>query len=183
MRDMKELFADRANGNVRRHRQQDLVREKRRDEAVKIEENRVRHKIKLALDKASDEIMKKRHELKLREVDRQTQLTTIVENSKDLQNQRLAQRLKSELALKTAKREEELKASGNNIKVIESNIIENGKVVGTRQEILRERYARTDAETQKLLVQSGGNDLQQLTLPSASYKGNSRSNASAANKV
>ncbi|KAI8831135.1 hypothetical protein BJ741DRAFT_323186 [Chytriomyces cf. hyalinus JEL632] len=187
MSGIKENLADQESRDTRRHREQDLERENRRDEAVRMEANRVRRekelteafnqgvanralredKIKLALEKASDEITQKRHELKMREVERQMQLSSIVENSKDAQNQRLAQRFKTALALKAAKREEELKVSGDNIKVIESSIIENGNVVGTRQEILRERYAKTDAEAQEL-VGSVGNGLHQITLPSAS---------------
>ncbi|KAJ3235133.1 hypothetical protein HDU81_000800 [Chytriomyces hyalinus] len=191
MSDVKAYLADAEVRDRLRHRQQDIEREKRRDEAVKIEENRVRRenelaqafnqsianralkedKMKLALERASDEIVQQRHELAVREMERQKQLTTIVENSKDVQNQRLAQRFKKALALRAAQREEELKASGNNIKVIESNIIENGKVVGKRQEIQRERYARTDAEAHQL-VGSIGNDLHQVTLPSASHSNN-----------
>ncbi|KAJ3235808.1 hypothetical protein HDU81_000164 [Chytriomyces hyalinus] len=188
---IKAYYADRRNQDKQRHKAQDIEREKRRDEAVKIEANRVRREqelsqafyqgvanralreenIKLTLEKARDEIVRQRHDLKMREVERQTELTNIVENSKDAQNQRLAQRFKGALALRAAKREEELKASGNNIKVIESNIIENGKVVGRRQEIQRERYARTDAEAHAIMG-AVGNDLHQITQPQSAYGGN-----------
>ncbi|KAI8836184.1 hypothetical protein BJ741DRAFT_605998, partial [Chytriomyces cf. hyalinus JEL632] len=188
---IKAYYAERRNEDKQRHRAQDVERENRRDEAVKIEANRVRREqelsqafyqgvanratrednIKLTLEKARDEIINQRHELKIREVQRQTELTNIVENSKDAQNQRLAQRFKGALALRAIKREEELKASGNNIKVIESNIIENGKVVGRRQEIQRERYARTDAEAHAILG-AVGNDLHQITQPQSAYGGN-----------
>ncbi|KAJ3245261.1 hypothetical protein HDU78_009623 [Chytriomyces hyalinus] len=188
---IKQYYAERRNEDKQRHRAQDVERENRRDEAVRIEANRVRREqelsqafyqgvanrslrednIKLTLEKARDEIVRQRHELKMREVERQTELTNIVENSKDVQNQRLAQRFKGALALRAAKREEELKASGNNIKVIESNIIENGKVVGRRQEIQRERYARTDAEAHAIMG-AVGNDLHQITQPQSAYAGN-----------
>ncbi|TPX67317.1 hypothetical protein CcCBS67573_g07524 [Chytriomyces confervae] len=87
--------------------------------------------------------------LYLREAKRQMQLPSLVE--KLHKTKESLNGFKTALALKAAKREEELKASGNNIKVIESSIIENGKVVGTMQEILRERYAKTDAEAEKLV--------------------------------
>ncbi|KAJ3235129.1 hypothetical protein HDU81_000796 [Chytriomyces hyalinus] len=194
--DIPAYFADKEVRNIRRHQQQDLIREKRRDELVMIEANHVRRekelmdafnqglanralredKIKLALEKASNEIKLQRHTLKLRELDRQTQLTTIVDDSKDVQNQRVAQRFKTALALKAAKREEELKASGIQIKVIETNNIEDGNVVGKREEILREWYAKTDADAQKLLQEVGG-DLQQIKQPFASYGTNASSSS------
>ncbi|KAI8830761.1 hypothetical protein BJ741DRAFT_695177 [Chytriomyces cf. hyalinus JEL632] len=164
MRDILTYFASRKARNIRRHRQQDELREKRLEELVTIEANRVRRE-------------KRRHVLTLHEMDRQKQLATIVEDSKDLQNQRLARRFMVELALKAAKREEELNASGQHIKVIETSITENGKVVGTKQEYLREWYAETDADAQKLLDEVGG-DLQQTYAP---HRDNVSSGSNAAN--
>ncbi|TPX67319.1 hypothetical protein CcCBS67573_g07526 [Chytriomyces confervae] len=199
MRDIPVYFAGREARNIRRHLQQDVNREQREEDLIKIEANRVRRegelmdafhqsiaariveedKIKLAFETTKNEIIARRHVLTLREMDRKMQLKTIVEDSKDTQNQRIANRFMTELALKAAKRVEELKASGQHIKVIETSIIENGKVVGTQHEYLREWYAQTDADAQKLLDEVGG-DLQQ-THPYAPQRNNASSGSNAAN--
>ncbi|KAI8819074.1 hypothetical protein BJ741DRAFT_628569, partial [Chytriomyces cf. hyalinus JEL632] len=188
---IKAYYAERRDQDKMLHSKQDLEREARRDEAVRIEANRVRReqelaqafhqgvanralredKIKLTLEKARDEIVRKRHELTVKEMKRQKVLTEIMESSNDTQNQRLALRFKTALALRAAKREEELKASGNKIKVIEHDIIENGKVVGKRQEIQRERYARTDAEAGAMMgvIEK---EVPHIAQPAAAFGGN-----------
>ncbi|KAJ3239176.1 hypothetical protein HDU78_003019 [Chytriomyces hyalinus] len=199
MRDILVYFAGREARNIRRHLQQDVNREQREEDLIKIEANRVRREgelmnafhqsiaaremeeknIKLEFEKINNEIKAKRHVLKLREMDRKMQLKTIVDDSKDKQNRRIADRFMKELALKAARRLEELEASGQHIKVIETSIIENGKVVGTKQEYLREWYAKTDADAQKLLDEVGG-DLQQ-THEYAPQRNNASSGSNAAN--
>ncbi|KAJ3245802.1 hypothetical protein HDU77_009212 [Chytriomyces hyalinus] len=199
MSDIPLYFAGREARNIRRHLQQDVNREQREEDLIKIEANRVRREgelmnafhqsiaaremeeknIKFEFETINNEIKAKRHVLTLREIDRQMQLKTIVEDSKDVQNKRIANRVMTELAIKVAKRVEELEASGQHIKVIETSMIENGKVVGTKQEYLREWYAKTDADAQKLLDEVGG-DLQQ-THEYAPQRNNASSGSNAAN--
>ncbi|KAI8607142.1 hypothetical protein BC830DRAFT_1159450 [Chytriomyces sp. MP71] len=121
---------------------------------------------RLAAEVARNRIEEERHGLVVAELKRRDELVEIVETGKDDAGRREAQRELAMIQLRAQRREEALKASGVNIKVVENLVIENGKVVGTTKNIVRERTALTDADAGRLMGDVAG-DLSHANAPVA----------------
>ncbi|KAJ3094016.1 hypothetical protein HK100_006315 [Physocladia obscura] len=183
---MKQWFREKS---IERNREETRKQEQRAEEDVKIEANRLRRERQLAqieneraagarlaaqeqqtvFLKAQSEIARKKHELDLESQKRSGQLYWEQQDAKDAQLDRDRKRELDAIALREARRQEELRTATSKITVKENLITENGKVVGATKEILRVRQATTDAEVDALMASIAGElalvNPTELTLP------------------
>ncbi|KAJ3235132.1 hypothetical protein HDU81_000799 [Chytriomyces hyalinus] len=170
------------------HRKRILEQEEKLDEEARAHANAVRReqelltveaeriaqraleteKLKVAKEIEMDRLTQERHDMMITDMKRKDQLINMLENTTDDYLKRQFEREMLMISMRSEQREEDLKTSGNYVKVLESTIVEDGRIVDSRKEIQRERYARTDKEAQKLMG-AVGPDMQRIQNQQQNY--------------
>ncbi|KAJ3264547.1 hypothetical protein HDU77_008191 [Chytriomyces hyalinus] len=184
------------------HRKRILEQEQRLDEEARAHANAVRReqelltveaerfaqraleteKMKVAQEVEMDRLTQERHDMMIKDMKRKDQLINMLENTTDDYLKRQFEREMLMISMRSEQREEDLKTSGNYIKVLESTIVEDGRVVDNRREIQRERYARTDKEAQQLMG-SVGPEMQRIQNQQQNYSSEAHMQNSAGHRL
>ncbi|KAJ3245799.1 hypothetical protein HDU77_009209 [Chytriomyces hyalinus] len=184
------------------HRKRILEQEEKLDEEARAHANAVRReqelltveaerfaqraleteKMKVAQEVEMDRLTQERHDMMIKDMKRKDQLINMLENTTDDYLKRQFEREMLMISMRSEQREEDLKTSGNYVKVLESTIVEDGRVVDNRREIQRERYARTDREAQQLMG-SVGPDMQRIQNQQQNYGSGANTQTSAGHRL
>ncbi|KAJ3235134.1 hypothetical protein HDU81_000801 [Chytriomyces hyalinus] len=151
---ISSYIKDRKSQREERHHKLILEQEEKLDEEARAHANAVRREMELLTVEAERMAQRalEKEQLKVAQEEEMDRLTQERHDMMIADMKRKDQQFEREMlmiSMRSEQREEDLKTSSNYVKVLESTIVEDGRIVESRKEVQRKRYGRTDKEAQQ----------------------------------